>query len=594
MRRVFLGLVTLGYMLTAAPPLMAQQAYELTDLGTLGGTMSSAAGINSAGQVVGSSTTAGDLATHAFLFSQGTMTDLGTLGGAASQASGINDSAQVVGSAQLASGVTHATLWNGATPTDLDPQDSGSSYASAISNSGDIVGGTGSNAAIFLNGMAAQLQGLPSALVGLSGAYAVNNNFQVAGYDQIPGQTDAAVTWLGGTQPSALSDLTGFPTLVAYGINDSGTIVGQIGNVALAEACLWNTGTSLQIAPQVLTGPVSAAYGINSGGLIVGTSQYTTFGGLMVATLWTSGGGLRVNLNATLRPQVAAAYALTQASAINAAGQIAANGTVTATGASHAFLLTPVASAGAPTATLTTSSASVSPGQSFGLTWSSTNAWACVAGGSGPNGAPWSGILDLSGTRTITAGASTGQLTATVTCSFGNQSAVAQAVVTVAYPPVSVTLSASPTTIGPGQSTMLAWTSANATSCKAGGGASGDGWSGTSQPPNGTAKVTEAAAPSSALTLTFTLSCTSSSTHQSAVGSAKVVEDPPNSSGGGAFDIITVLALALLGRRRTVGLRSRASYLPRRRSKLWKGLYVHGKFAHQIAMESQPFADQNP
>ena len=71
-------------------------SYQVTDLGTLGGAMSWAAHVNSAGQVVGVSTTK-TRAAHAFLYSKGVMKDLGTLGGGKSGAYGINDKGQVVG-----------------------------------------------------------------------------------------------------------------------------------------------------------------------------------------------------------------------------------------------------------------------------------------------------------------------------------------------------------------------------------------------------------------------------------------------------------------------------------------------------------------
>lgn len=545
--RRLLCLATFAALEIAAQPSTAQQAYELTDLGTLGGSTSNAAGINSAGQVVGSSTTTGDLTTHAFLYSQGTMIDLGTLGGTSSQASGINNSAQVVGSAALASGATHATLWNGTTPTDLGTQGTNSSSASAINNGGTSVGSVGSNAALFINGLVVLLPPVPSTYVGTSAAYAINDSGQIAGYNLNPGEVDSAVTWVNQVA-YALSPAEGFSTIAAYGINNSGTIVGTGNNVATAQAFQWNTGASLQVTPQIISGPISAGYGINASGLVVGSSPQTGF--LPdVATLWTSGGTVSLDLNTTLRPQVAAAYNLTQASAINDSGEIAATGTVTATGASHAFLLAAATSAGPPTATLTASESTVSPGQSFVLTWSSTNTWACVAGGTGPSGAPWSGILGTAGTQTIPAGTSTGQVTATVTCSFGNQSATTQAVVTVAYPPVTVTLSASPTTITAGQATTLTWNSVNATTCVASGGASNDGWSGSTQPTKGTKKITEVNARDSAVTLTFTLTCRSSTTNQSGSGSATVVDNPPGKSGGGAFDILTLLALALAGSR---------------------------------------------
>lgn len=64
----------------------ATTRYEVTDLGTLGGDYSEANGLNAAGQVVGSSTTAPGQepfgpGTRAFLWTAGEMTDLGTLGG---------------------------------------------------------------------------------------------------------------------------------------------------------------------------------------------------------------------------------------------------------------------------------------------------------------------------------------------------------------------------------------------------------------------------------------------------------------------------------------------------------------------------------
>src|SRR5262245_11182933 len=47
----------------------AEIRYIVTDLGTLGGTSSSAFGVNASGQVTGSSTTSGNSATHAFVWS---------------------------------------------------------------------------------------------------------------------------------------------------------------------------------------------------------------------------------------------------------------------------------------------------------------------------------------------------------------------------------------------------------------------------------------------------------------------------------------------------------------------------------------------
>jgi probable HAF family extracellular repeat protein len=55
--------------------------YRVVDLGTLGGTLSLAMGINDRGWVDGFANLAGDVDQHAFLWRAGSMTDLGTLGG---------------------------------------------------------------------------------------------------------------------------------------------------------------------------------------------------------------------------------------------------------------------------------------------------------------------------------------------------------------------------------------------------------------------------------------------------------------------------------------------------------------------------------
>lgn len=133
----------------------------IQDLGTLGGSNSSAVDINASGQVIGWSQIAGDAATHSFLWSSGAgmqdlnttidpsitsvveindagqiigtyvasngqshaflytpgsgLRDLGTLGGATSAPTGLNGNGQVVGVSLTSGGASHAFLW---TPTD--------------------------------------------------------------------------------------------------------------------------------------------------------------------------------------------------------------------------------------------------------------------------------------------------------------------------------------------------------------------------------------------------------------------------------------------------------------------------------------------
>src|SRR5262249_23271541 len=107
------------------------------DLGTLGGSTSTAAGINNLGQVVGTSYIEGDSTQHAFLWQNGGMSDLGTLPeGTFSSATAINNAGQVVGTAD--SGVPF--LWQNGTMTALDISWDDSGYASAINDAGQVVG----------------------------------------------------------------------------------------------------------------------------------------------------------------------------------------------------------------------------------------------------------------------------------------------------------------------------------------------------------------------------------------------------------------------------------------------------------------------
>ena len=119
-------------------------------LGTLGGYVSEAQGINDHGEVAGWSelpepTVHGTIPYHAFRYSDGVMVDAGALPGSHnSYARRINNAGQMVGASDFHDGsaghVWHACLWNkGTAPLDLDPAGV-ESEALDINNHGVIVG----------------------------------------------------------------------------------------------------------------------------------------------------------------------------------------------------------------------------------------------------------------------------------------------------------------------------------------------------------------------------------------------------------------------------------------------------------------------
>ncbi len=150
-------------------------------------------------------------------------------------------------------------------------------------------------------------------------------------------------------------------------------------------------------------------------------------------------------------------------------------------------------------------------GQSTALSWSTTEATSCAAGG-GTGSDGWTGAKPTSG-----AGVSVGPLntagtyTYTLTCTGpGGTSAPSPVTVTVSAGPTLpaaavVTFLATPTTIQAGQSTLLTWVTTNATRCTATGGSGSDSWTGAEP----TASLGTAIGPlNTAGTYTYTLTCT--------------------------------------------------------------------------------------
>ena len=113
---------------------------KMVSIGTLGGDLSIAVGINDAGQVAGSSLTAKETV-MGFVWNNNKLTPVGALGGQNSIAAGINNKGQVIGLAETGRGEAHPFLWKDGVMTDLSAKCPGVfSMVTGINDNSDMTG----------------------------------------------------------------------------------------------------------------------------------------------------------------------------------------------------------------------------------------------------------------------------------------------------------------------------------------------------------------------------------------------------------------------------------------------------------------------
>ncbi len=336
----------MALLTVALTPAWAQN-YAVTDLGALGGTNSSAYGINNHGVIVGDAMLP-DGRTHAFAFTNGLMMDLGALGGTNSRAYGINNQGHIVGMADLTNGMHHG-FWdangsNGFTMMDLGTLGGTNSLAYAINDHDTIAGQADlpaglSHAFIWTNSSAGMMD-IDSIDLSSSAGYGMNSSNQVAGFAHFGGVMSAFTT-AAGTMGGGMSSMgtMGGGSSVAYGLSDGGMAVGAATMSNGGLHAFYSSSGGMMGGVKLsdlgtLGGTNSQAYCINAFTNIVGTADTTN--GMPHAFLFA--GGMMHDLNNLIPTN--SGWTLMEARGINDTNQIVGTGLMD--GQMHAFLLTPV------------------------------------------------------------------------------------------------------------------------------------------------------------------------------------------------------------------------------------------------------------
>ena len=254
-----------------------------------------------------------------------------------SEAYEISNTGQVVGYFIDHTGKKLPFIWENSVLTEIND---GYLSLKAINDIGQAAGyrslSGGERACLWENGSTTILERMYDAS-GMSYAYGINNMGQIVGnsYVDHTHSNRNAFLW-GNGQTRDLGTLSGWSSF-AEDINENGQVVGYYLRYDNAKrACLWDNGTSISIGGLGSLEGESRAYGINNSGQVVGQAAVTV-GAPDYAFLWENGQMLNLNL---LVPE-GSDFVLQKATAINNYGWIVGTGKRPGEDY-HAFLLTPI------------------------------------------------------------------------------------------------------------------------------------------------------------------------------------------------------------------------------------------------------------
>lgn len=206
-----------------------------------------------------------------FLFKDGNIQSLGYLGGSSSSAQGINNNGQIAGFSETGSGEQHAFIYDNGIMTDLGTPNEIQSYAWGINNHGDIVGNyqttEGVSAFLYKDGIINEIKGFNN---GNSGAYDINDSGQITGFFQNDSDETHAFR-IANDIILDLGDLGGGHSS-GLAINKSGWVVGQSKTTEGNDhAFIYGSDNAMEDLG-TLGGTHSLAWGINDLGDVVGWS----------------------------------------------------------------------------------------------------------------------------------------------------------------------------------------------------------------------------------------------------------------------------------------------------------------------------------